>query len=209
MMLLVESNFVIELAALQEEVDEAELLVQSAERREHRLFVPAFSLAEPFETYARWSKQRKQSSNDFETQLRQLARSRDHADLVNASQTIIAVFSSSTIAQSKRLNETLTRLIRCATVLPLDEHVIERSVEAQEEFDFDAKDAVVFASVEAGLRAAEAEEDRLFITKDRSGFMRPKVVEHFKDLRCDVIPAIGPALGRVKRAGVGAGERHA
>lgn len=209
MMLLVESNFVIELAALQEEVDEAELLIQSAERHEHRLFVPAFSLAEPFETYARWRKQRKQSRNDFETQLKQLARSRDHADLINASQTIFAVFSLSSIVQSKRLNETLARLIRCATVLPLDEHVIERSIEAQEEFDLEAKDAVVFASVEAGLRAAENEEDRLFITKDRSGFLRPKVVEHFRALRCDVIPAIGPALGRIRRPGADAGARPA
>ncbi len=209
MMLLVESNFVIELAALQEEVDEAELLVQSAERREHRLFVPAFSLAEPFETYARWSKQRKQSSNDFATQLRQLARSRDHADLVNASQTIIAVFSSSTIVQSKRLNQTLARLIRCATVLPLDEHVIERSIEAQNEFDFEAQDAVVFASVEAGLREDDDEDDRLFITRDRSGFLRSKVVEHFRGLRCDVVPAIGPALGRMKQTGVGGGARPA
>lgn len=200
-MLLVESNFVIELAALQEEVDEAELLVQSAEKHEHRLFIPAFSLAEPFETYARWRKQRNQSRNDFDTQLRQLARSRDHADLANATQTIADVFSASAIAQAKRLNETLTRLIRCATVLPLDQHVIARSLDAQEEFGLEAKDAVVFASVERGLRAAEQEkEDRLFITKDRSGFLRPQVVEHFRALRCDVVPAIGPALGKINRA---------
>lgn len=206
MMLLVESNFIIELAA-QEEVDQAELLVQSAEKQEYRLFIPAFSLAEAFETYARWRKQRNQSRNDFDAQLRQLARSRDHADLANATRTIADVFSASAIAQAKRLNETLTRLIRCATVLPLDERVIARSIEAQEDFGLEAKDAVVFASVEAGLTSAEDEDGRLFITKDRSGFLRPQVVDHFRALRCDVVPAIGPALGRVKQAGVGAGAR--
>ncbi|WP_129647325.1 hypothetical protein [Peristeroidobacter agariperforans] len=202
MMIFVETNFVIELAALQEEAEEAEeaeLIVISAEKQELKLFIPAFSLTEPFETYARWRKQRNQTRNDFDRQLKQLARSQDYADLVQASQTISDVFSASAVAQTSRLRATLSRLIQCSTILPLNESVITRSIAAQDEFGLEPQDAVVFASVESGLETHQAEGSRIFITKDRSAFATEQVMEHFRNLQCDVIPAIGPAIGVVKR----------
>lgn len=200
MMIFVESNFVIELAALQQEAEQAELLVQGAESREIKLLIPAFCLTEPFETYVRWRNQRNRSRRELDDQLRQLARSQDHAELAQASQAFADLFSASAITQTKQFRETLSRLIRCASVLPLNEQVVARSLEVQDEFGLEPQDAVVFASVETGLREAPDAEERTFVTKDRRGFIREEVTAHFKKLNCSVTPGIGPAIPIMKRA---------
>ncbi len=54
----VESNFVLELALLQEQYKSCQELLDLAESKKIRLIVPAFSLAEPYETLIRNNKKR-------------------------------------------------------------------------------------------------------------------------------------------------------
>jgi hypothetical protein len=56
MIVLAESNFVLELAFQQEEQDEVERLVVMAEAREVELVIPACALFEPYETRKRGRK---------------------------------------------------------------------------------------------------------------------------------------------------------
>lgn len=58
MIVLAESNFVLELALQQEELDEADRLVAMAEAREIELVIPACALFEPYETLVRRRKAR-------------------------------------------------------------------------------------------------------------------------------------------------------
>ena len=57
MIVYVESNFVLELALLQEEHDSCDAIIMLAETRDIELVVPAFSLAEPYEALVRRSRQ--------------------------------------------------------------------------------------------------------------------------------------------------------
>jgi rRNA-processing protein FCF1 len=58
MIVLVESNFVIEFAQRQAEIADAERIVTLAENREIELAIPACALFEPYETLVRRRKQR-------------------------------------------------------------------------------------------------------------------------------------------------------
>jgi predicted nucleic acid-binding protein len=57
---LAESNFVLELALQQEQFEHAERILQLAENRHLRLVVPACSLMEPYQTLLRRRHERKE-----------------------------------------------------------------------------------------------------------------------------------------------------
>lgn len=61
----VESNFVLELALLQEQHESCQELLDLAQVKQITLIVPAFSLAEPYETLIRNNKKRQKLSQDL------------------------------------------------------------------------------------------------------------------------------------------------
>ena len=58
MIVYLESNFVLELAYLQEEHESAEEILKLAEEDRIRLVLPAYSVGEPYDSWVRRSKQR-------------------------------------------------------------------------------------------------------------------------------------------------------
>ena len=70
----VESNFVLELALLQEQHASCEEMVRLGEAGRIQLIIPVYSLAEPYETLTSRHRQRKRMKAELDTELRQLAR---------------------------------------------------------------------------------------------------------------------------------------
>ena len=62
MIVYLESNFVLELAFLQAEHEHCSALLRLSESGEIRLVLPAFSIGEPYETWVRRSKRRRDGS---------------------------------------------------------------------------------------------------------------------------------------------------
>jgi hypothetical protein len=52
----VESNFVLEVALLQEQHESCEKIIELSEAAKAHLIVPAYSLVEPYETIARYAR---------------------------------------------------------------------------------------------------------------------------------------------------------
>jgi hypothetical protein len=75
MIVLVESNFVIEFAQRQAEIADAERIVALAENREIELAIPACALFEPYETLIRRRKQRTETVRKLIDEIAQLGRS--------------------------------------------------------------------------------------------------------------------------------------
>ncbi|MDZ4763389.1 MAG: hypothetical protein SGI73_02480 [Chloroflexota bacterium] len=71
----VETNFVLELTLLQEEMPACERILTLAETDAIRLILPAYALIEPYETLIRRGKARRQLASNVETELRELGRS--------------------------------------------------------------------------------------------------------------------------------------
>ncbi|WP_217429931.1 hypothetical protein [Rugamonas rubra] len=75
MIVYVESNFVLELAFMQEENAECEGILQLAEAGVVQLAMPAFSVGEPYETLVRRHRERRALANKLTDELKQLRRS--------------------------------------------------------------------------------------------------------------------------------------
>ena len=70
----VESNFVLELALIQEQYAGCEEILRLCEAGRIRLVIPAYSLAEPYETLTRHHKQRRRMKQELDAVFRQLSR---------------------------------------------------------------------------------------------------------------------------------------
>ena len=71
MIVYVESNFVLELAFLQEAYERCLELLRLAESQDIHLVLPAFSIGEPYEVWVRRSKQRRALRDQLSTAIRQ------------------------------------------------------------------------------------------------------------------------------------------
>jgi len=85
MIVLAESNFVIELALEQEEAAHAQRMVELAEAHQIALVIPACAFTEPYQTSARRRKERSALVSLLQKDLRQLARSKSFTELLRTS----------------------------------------------------------------------------------------------------------------------------
>ncbi len=76
----IETNFVLEMTLLQECCNACEDLVKLCESNELSLIIPAYSLAEPYETLTRRHRNRKKLKTDLENELNLLSRTELYAD---------------------------------------------------------------------------------------------------------------------------------
>src|SRR6267378_5035323 len=79
MIVYVESNFILELAYLQEQYENCERILKLAEAGEIQLILPAFAVAEPFSAWVGRKKRRELLHNDLSRELRELGRSEPYA----------------------------------------------------------------------------------------------------------------------------------
>jgi predicted nucleic acid-binding protein len=80
MIVYVESNFILELAYLQEEHENCERILKLAEAEKIRLIVPAFAIAEPFSAWVGQERRRVDLHKSLTDELRELGRSEPYAD---------------------------------------------------------------------------------------------------------------------------------
>ena len=73
----VESNFVLELAILQEQSENCNEILGLSSAKRVQLVVPAYSLAEPYETLARRQKRRLRKKEELDAEIRDISRDSD------------------------------------------------------------------------------------------------------------------------------------
>jgi PIN domain len=121
----VESNFVLELALLQEQHASCEDILRLSEAGNVQLIIPAYSLVEPYETLIRRHRQRKQMKAELDIELQQLARTATYVDRLDGFQNLTALLIDSADKEAKRLEETRSVLSRTAEIIPLDRAILE------------------------------------------------------------------------------------
>lgn len=125
----VESNFVLELALFQEQFESCERILSLCEARRVRLVVPAYSLAEPYETLTRRQKQRKRMKEEFDAELAQIARSATHKGRLRGFRELTVLLINVADETAKHLEKVRSRLINAACVTPLDTLVLETATQ--------------------------------------------------------------------------------
>ena len=177
MIVYVESNFVLELALLQAECDACTDILALCRTGKAKLVIPAFSLAEPFETAARRHGDRRQLHERLANELKQLLRTQPYQSQTQASQEITSLLVRSTEEEMARLTAAVHNLVSVAEVIPLTADVIAAAMQYQIDGDFSAQDGLVFASILSHLQAIKPALS-CFLNKNRKDFSdRDKVAE--------------------------------
>ena len=192
----VESNYVLELAFLQEQHDACEELLQLAESGALDLVVPAYCIGEPYEKLARQAKRRAELHQALSREVREMKRSRAYAGVGESTDEFATLLIASGENERKRLEQVLQRLLKTAIVVPLDGDVLASAIEAQGEAGLSPQDAIVFASVMSHVGTSDGE--KVFLNRNTKDFLVPDVEEALSRHRCKLITSFTDGLGLVK-----------
>ena len=183
----VESNFVLELALRQEQFASCESILSLCEERHARLVLPAYSLAEPYDTLKRREQERKRLKERLDAELGQIARTATYASRLDEFRGVSALLINVTHEETRRLEEVRSRLLETAEIIPLDTAVVAASATCQHVHDFSPQDALVYSSVLSHLEKSPAGRS-CFLNRNSRDFDDQNVVEELRRYRCKVLP---------------------
>jgi len=182
----VESNFVLELALMQEESASCENLLSLCQASQAILLIPAVSLAEPYETVVRRGKDRKAVSQKVAYELEQLARSKPYQIEVASLQGVSRLLNRSGDEEQQRLYHTRHRLLQMAEIIPLSSEVLSFAAEAQMKLNLSPPDAVVYASVLHHLSLSQAPK-KCFLNRNSHDFSNPEIMDTLNRYGCKML----------------------
>lgn len=199
MIVLAESNFVLELAFQQEESGEAESIVAFAESGLIELVIPACAFTEPYQTLIRRLRERRRLVNAIQQSFKQIGRSRGLKELMATSDEVSQTLAKADVAEREGLGETVRRLMACCRVQVLSDSIIRTAYQFESEFALDPHDAVVLASIEAALRERGGDSKKLFINKNSKDFVTRRIEDHLERYGCKLITNFSHARQIVAR----------
>ncbi len=183
----VESNFVLELALVQEEHTSCEEILRLSERGNARLVIPAYSFAEPYETLVRRRGQRKRLKDNLDEELKQLSRTATYSQRLSGFEDLTKVLIDSADGQDKRLAQLRARLLKAVEVIPLDVSILAAATRYRARHDLSSQDSLVYASVLSHLPPSGARES-CFLNKNSKDFDDPDIVAELKQYNCKLMP---------------------
>ena len=179
----VESNFVLELALLQEEHVSSEEILNLCDGKRAQLFVPAYALVEPYETLTRRHKKRSKVKEELDNELSQIARSGGHADRLRRFRDLTALLISVADEDTKRLRDVYSRLLDTAQIVPLDGCILAEAIRYQDAPGLSAQDAVIYSAVVSHLKRKQASRS-CFLSRNPKDFGNENIVKELRGLNC-------------------------
>jgi hypothetical protein len=123
MIVYVESNFVLELAYLQEEHESCQAIIGLAEAGTIELVLPAFSIGEPYDSWIRRYKDRRALLERLQREIHELSRSKPYLGVSEESAAVTSTFVRSLEEEKARLDDTTVRVLRCADTIPITSEI--------------------------------------------------------------------------------------
>jgi predicted nucleic acid-binding protein len=193
----VESNFVLELAFLQEEYESCNHLIILAESHKIKLVVPAFSIAEPYDVLVRRSRQRTELNRRLADEMHELSRSRPYTEIVEQSREFTRILIQSGEEEKRRLDDALGRILEYAEVIPIGADTLKAAIQFQERLSLSPQDSVVYASVVNHLSSAPADL-KCFLNKNSKDFVNPDIKEQLARYNCRLITKFADGLSYIQ-----------
>lgn len=203
MILLVETNFVLELAYGQEEHASCRALLDLAGGNDAlSLALPAYCVGEAYERQIRRQREREALQRRLAAELGELSRSQTHAGRLEEVGEVTALLAESAEEERRRLEWILGELYESATLIPLDESVAREAHRQQRRRGLGPQDALVYASILAYLRRSRGEElpagsESCFVTRDND-FADEDVRSDLEELGCRLLFRFPDAMGYVR-----------
>jgi predicted nucleic acid-binding protein len=193
----IETNFVLELAFLQEQGSSCKEILRLAEAGEIRLVLPAYCLTESHETLGRRHRNREKMRLDLERELRQLSRTAHLQTRIGDFRQIKDLLIDSSAEEKVRLEGFQTRLLEAASLIPLETTVLLAAPSYQRQHGLSPQDSFVYASVQAHLQQSEPAPS-CFLTRDAIGFDDPDIVQSLRRQNCKLLVRFDDGLGYVR-----------
>lgn len=193
----VESNFVLELALLQEQYKSCQELLDLAESKKIRLIVPAFSLAEPYETLIRNNRKRQKLSEDLKKELSQLSRSLPYQEQIRTFEDTTAFLVSSQQEQKQKLDAVIKKILKVCQIIPLTAEILTEAIKYQSEYNLEPQDSIVYASVLEHMSKSD-ERQRCFLNRNSKDFDDPDIKESLNSYNCLMLFRFDNGIGYVK-----------
>lgn len=181
----VETNFVLELAFMQEQHESCEGILTLCEAGSAHLVLPAFCIAESYETQIRRSKEHDGIMKYLTDALGRLARSKPYQAETHTLQNVTGLLARSLQDEDQRLNDMVDRLLRVADMIPLDASVIADAMQFSVKYRLAPQDSLVYSSISHHL-IATSDVDSCFINRDKH-FADPDIVESLTDKGCRLL----------------------
>jgi predicted nucleic acid-binding protein len=194
MIVYVESNFILELAYLQEEHENCERILKLAEAEKLQLIIPAFAIAEPFSAWVGRKRRRAELHENLTKELRELGRSEPYAASPEEFQEITKVLLVSGEDEKLRLDAAIERVLAVAVLIPIEGNTIRSAIEIQKTRKLEPQDSIVYASVLSDLPSRK-DEPRCFVTKNSRDFVNPDIIQELAGYQCELITKFGAAYG--------------
>jgi predicted nucleic acid-binding protein len=194
MIVYVESNFILELAYLQEEHENCERILKVAEAGKVRLMVPAFAIAEPFSAWVGRKRRRVDLHKKLTDELKELGRSKPYAEAHEEFQEVTKALLISGEDEKQRLDAVIERVLAVAGLIPIEANTVRNAMEIQKTRRLDPQDSIVYASVLSDLPGRKAEPG-CFVTKNSKDFADPDISQELAGFDCDLITNFGAAYG--------------
>ncbi len=194
MKVYIESNFVLELALMQEQHESCEKILSLCETGTINLVLPAFCVAEPYETLVRRAKHRSKLAKDVADELKQLSRSTPYKDSeeINALQNVTGLLVRSGEEEEQKLQQTLNRILKVAEIIPLEAEILTFSAKFRETLKLAPQDSIIYASVFQHLTVSKSKEISCFLNKNSRDFDDPDIVDTLNDYNCKVLFRFAP-----------------
>ncbi|MDQ2793933.1 MAG: PIN domain-containing protein [Bacteroidota bacterium] len=188
MNVFVESNFLLEIAFQQEHHAACERILAGAAAGRYQLHVPQYALTEVFQTLHRRTTEREDYQQYFLKQIDQHQREAefDAAEVDQLVRLLNDLLTTRTASQANRLFSLTQRLAAEAPGPPLTAAVLMEAPALQATHGLGVQDALVYASVLAGLRVLPR-GPKLFITRNDNDFRKPAIVEELRKFDCKLL----------------------
>ena len=185
MNIYIETNFVLELALLQEQHESCEQILELCESGQAQLVIPAYALAEPLETLIRRERERKKLKEELDKEFTQFRRSIQYSTLIETFTSVLRFLTLAGEQQRQNLAETTDRLLRIADIIPLEHDVLSLAATYEEQFSRSPQDAFVFASVLRYLSAGTT--PACFLTRNSKDFNNVLLVGALAQHNCKIM----------------------
>ena len=192
----VESNFVIEVALLQEQHESCENIIKFCESGQANLILPIYSLVEPYGTLIRYAKNRTRLSNDLATEVKQLSRSKPYQEEIEALQKVTGFLIRSQEEERERLRSTIDRLLKVAEVIPLDSQILTSAIKYQDDHDLSPPDSIAYASVLNHL-SRSVSTSKCFLNRNSKDFDDPDIEEALNGYGCKMLFSFDQGYGYI------------
>jgi predicted nucleic acid-binding protein len=193
----VETNFILELAYLQERCESCREILDLGSTGAITIALPAVSAAEARATWYRRAAERRDLHAALQRQIREISRSEPFRALIEQSRDVLAALVAGGEESRDRLEGTIERFAASATMIPLTRDIVAIARQHEVAYSLTPQDALVLASVRT--HAETNAGPKLFVSQDAKGFANPSVYDELSTVDCKVLVNFSDALAFIAK----------